>query len=168
MSSNEQGGHTYVVFFFLPWAVAGLCFAGNSMWKREEAGRRECGTRIIKVAAISGRWPVVSGFRWPGPDRPTGGRERFALSLHAPFGRLWDGGRVRKAPARCFGRAMLSAEYSPRRELSNEPCARRMRGRGAGLGHRILPAPLHLGSSGGSRPSLVTPGQGVSRIDIRV
>ena len=138
LSSNEQGGHTYFFVVFLPWSVAGLCFAGNSTWKREEAGRSECGTLIIKVAPISGRWPVVSGFRWPGPFRPTGGRERFALSLHAPIARLWDGGPVRKARARCVGRAMLSAEYSPRQELSNEPCARRKRGRGAERGHCIL------------------------------
>ena len=48
--SNEQGGHTYFVFFFLPWPVAGLCFAGNSAWGREEACRRTCGTRIGEVA----------------------------------------------------------------------------------------------------------------------
>ena len=38
-SSNEQGGHTYFFFFFLPWPVAGLCFAGNSAWRREERER---------------------------------------------------------------------------------------------------------------------------------
>ena len=39
LSSNEQGGHTYFFVVFLPWSVAGLCFAGNSAWKREGAGR---------------------------------------------------------------------------------------------------------------------------------
>ena len=37
-------------------------------------------------------------------------------------------------------RARLGAEHQPRQELSNEPGARRMRGRGAELGHSSLPA----------------------------
>ena len=86
LSSNEQGGHTYFCFFFLPWSVAGAPvapglahFAGNSARRREEAGRRRCGAHVDDVAERSGRWPVVSGFRLPRPYSPTGGRDRFSF-----------------------------------------------------------------------------------------
>ena len=66
-------------------------FAGNSAWRREEACRRREGTRIDAVVEISGRWSVVSVFRWPGPERPTGGRERlFCPAVGSLKGRAWS------------------------------------------------------------------------------
>ena len=113
-SSNEQGGHTYFCVFFLPWPVAGLCFAGNSAWRREEACRRRCGTRSGEVAQISGRWSVGAF---------SGGRARKG-SRAAKSGRLCpcmhqlqldicrDGGRVGIARTRRLCRAAHARDGS--------------------------------------------------------